>query len=173
MSRRAGWASADVLPGWREIAAKQSILEFIGAVTDPGSADFVPEPDRIAVFDNDGTLWTERPVYAQLVFALDRAAELGHPTSLEELRAGGMDALIKLLGLTHAGITTGEFDAACGAGWPQPATRGSGAPTRRSSTSRCWGCWTATASPAGSSLAVARTSCERGQPMSTACRPTG
>ena len=65
------------------------------------------------MFDNDGTLWTERPVYAQLAFALDRAAELGHPTSLEELHAGGMPALMKLLALTHAGITTDEFAAAC------------------------------------------------------------
>ena len=56
---------------------------------------------------------TERPVYAQLLFALDRAAELGHPTSLEELHAGGMAALMKLLALTHAGVTTDEFDAAC------------------------------------------------------------
>ena len=65
------------------------------------------------MFDNDGTLWTERPVYAQLLFALDRAAELGHPTSLEELHAGGMAALMQLMALTHAGITTDEFDAAC------------------------------------------------------------
>jgi phosphoglycolate phosphatase-like HAD superfamily hydrolase len=104
--------SADELPGWRETTAKQSILEFVVAVTDPDSPDFVPERDRVAVFDNDGTLWTEQPVYAQLLFALDRAAELGHPTSLEELHAGGMAALVKLLGLTHAGITTGDFDAA-------------------------------------------------------------
>ena len=101
------------LPSWRETAAKQSIVEFVATVTDPDSPDFVPEQDRVAVFDNDGTLWTEQPVYAQLVFALDRAAELGHPTSLEELRAGGMDALIKLVALTHAGITTDEFDAVC------------------------------------------------------------
>ena len=65
------------------------------------------------MFDNDGTLWTEQPMYAQLAFALDRAAELGHPTSLEELHAGGMPALTELLTLTHAGITTDEFDAAC------------------------------------------------------------
>ena len=103
--------SADELPGWRETTAKQSIVEFVAAVTDPDSPDFVPERDRVAVFDNDGTLWTEQPVYAQLIFALDRAAELGHPTSLEELHAGGMAALVKLLALTHAGITTGEFDA--------------------------------------------------------------
>ena len=105
--------SAEELPGWRETAAKQSIVEFVAAVTDRDSPEFVPERDRVAVFDNDGTLWTEQPVYAQLVFALDRAAELGHPTTLEELHAGGMAALIKLLALTHAGITTEEFDAAC------------------------------------------------------------
>ena len=98
--------SADELSGWRETTAKQSIVEFVAAVTDPDSPDFVPERDRVAVFDNDGTLWTEQPVYAQLVFALDRAAELGHPTSLDELHAGGMPALMKLLALTHAGITT-------------------------------------------------------------------
>ena len=105
--------TADELPSWRETTAKQSVVEFVAAVTDRDSPDFVPERDRVAVFDNDGTLWTERPVYAQLLFALDRAAELGHPTSLEELHAGGMAALMKLLALTHAGITTDEFDAAC------------------------------------------------------------
>ena len=64
---------SDSLPSWRDTAAKQSILDFIGAVTDPKSADFVPEVDRVAVFDNDGTLSTENP-YTQLAFALDRAA---------------------------------------------------------------------------------------------------
>ena len=98
------------LPSWRDTAAKQSIFEFVMAVTDPGSADFVRASDRVAVFDNDGTLWTEQPVYAQLMFALDRAAELGHPTSLEELHAGGMNALLELIALTHAGTTTVEFD---------------------------------------------------------------
>ena len=103
--------SADQLPSWREAPAKHAIVEFIDAVTDPGAPHFVPERDRVAVFDNDGTLWTEQPVYAQLVFAIDRAAELGHPTSLEKLHAGGMPALVELLALTHAGITTDEFDA--------------------------------------------------------------
>ncbi len=105
--------TADPLPSWRETSAKQSIVEFVAAVTRPDAPDFVPEPDRVAVFDNDGTLWTEQPVYAQLVFALDRAAQLGHPTSLEELHAGGMPALMELIKLTHAGVTTDEFDAAC------------------------------------------------------------
>ena len=104
--------SAAELPGWRETGPRQAIVEFVAAVTDPDSADFVPARDRIAVFDNDGTLWTEQPVYAQLMFAIDRAAALGHPTSLEELHAGGMAALMELMTLTHAGITTDEFDAA-------------------------------------------------------------
>ena len=90
-------------------------------MTGPDSPDFIAEGERVAVFDNDGTLWTERPVYAQLVFALDRAAELGHPTSLEELHAGGMAALIELVALTHAGITTEEFDTHAGAGGLGPA----------------------------------------------------
>jgi hypothetical protein len=105
--------SSDRLPSWRPGSAKQSILEYVTAVTDRDSPDFVAEPDRVAVFDNDGTLWTEQPQYPQLAFALDRAAELGHPISREELQTGGMDALTDLIGLTHAGITTDEFDAVC------------------------------------------------------------
>ena len=102
--------SADELPSWRETTAKQSIVEFVAAVTAPDSPDFIPERDRIAVFDNDGTLWTEQPVYAQLMFALDRAAELGHPTSLEELHAGGMAALMKLLAALDKGERMREQD---------------------------------------------------------------
>jgi len=105
--------SADQLPSWHGTPTKRSIVEFVAAVTDPDSPDFVPERDRVAVFDNDGTLWTEQPVYAQLVFAIDRAAELGHPTSLDKLQAGGMASLIELVALTHAGITTAEFDDLC------------------------------------------------------------
>jgi hypothetical protein len=103
--------SDNQLPSWRETLTKQSILSFVDAVTSRDSADFVEKPERVAVFDNDGTLWTEQPVYAQLVFALDRAAELGQPTSLEKLHAGGMAALIGLVKLTHSGITTDEFAA--------------------------------------------------------------
>jgi hypothetical protein len=103
----------DPLPSWRNTAAKHAVTEFVAAVTDAGSADFVAEVDRIAVFDNDGTLWTEQPMYAQLAFALDRAAELGHPVSLDKLHSGGMPALVDLVTLTHAGIATAEFDAVC------------------------------------------------------------
>ena len=81
--------SADELLGWRETTAKQSIVEFVAAVTDPDSPDFIPERDRIAVFDNDGTLWTEQPIYAQLVFALDRAAELVIPPAWKSCTRAG------------------------------------------------------------------------------------
>jgi phosphoserine phosphatase len=102
---------SDLLPSWRDSAAKQSILDFVGAVTDPKSAEFVPEDDRIAVFDNDGTLSTENP-YAQLAFALDRAAQLGKPTTAEAVKEGGIGAALALIQLTHGSITTDEFDAA-------------------------------------------------------------
>ncbi len=103
----------DALPSWRETPAKQSIVEFVAAVTNPDSETFVPEVDRVAVFDNDGTLSTEMPMYTQLAFALDRAAELGKPTSLDELKAGGLGAVVELLKLTHGSITTDEFTAVC------------------------------------------------------------
>jgi hypothetical protein len=81
--------SSDRLPSWRAGPAKQSILEYVTAVTDRDSPDFVAEPDRVAVFDNDGTLWTEQPLYPQLEFALDRAAELGHPITAKNCRRAG------------------------------------------------------------------------------------
>jgi len=105
--------TAELLPSWRQTPSRKSVLEFVAAVTDRGSSDFVPESERIAVFDNDGTLWTELPMYAQLAFAMDRAAELGHPTTLAELQAGGMGALLELVKLTHSGMTTDEFTDLC------------------------------------------------------------
>jgi hypothetical protein len=105
--------STDPLPSWRETATKQSILDFVLAVSDPTSEELVPEADRVAVFDNDGTLWAEMPMYAQLAFALDRAADLGHPTTPDELKAGGLGAVLELVKLTHGNVTTDEFGAAC------------------------------------------------------------
>ena len=104
---------AEALPSWRDTPTRQSIVDFVAAVTDAQSGEFVPEADRIAVFDNDGTLWAESPMYAQLAFAMDRAAELGQATTLEELKAGGVGALLDLVKLTHGNITTDEFDQAC------------------------------------------------------------
>src|SRR5689334_16163213 len=107
-------------------------MEFVAAVTDPDSPDFIPERDRIAVFDNDGTLWTEQPVYAQLVFALDRAAELGHPTSLELPTAAALryqtspcSRRTSRNNRAGTGISPRQGDATCGgwcsARWASPA----------------------------------------------------
>jgi phosphoglycolate phosphatase-like HAD superfamily hydrolase len=94
-------------------------------VTDPASPDFVPEPERIATFDNDGTLWSEKPVYFQLLFAMDRLHELApmHPEwrveqpfkavlegDLEAVAATGTAGLLELVMATHAGMTTAEFE---------------------------------------------------------------
>lgn len=68
--------SGSSLPSWNDGATKQSILNFVAAVTQQGSPDFVPPADRIATFDNDGTLWVEQPMYTQLSFALDRVKAL-------------------------------------------------------------------------------------------------
>ena len=72
---------ADRLPSWHDGAAKRTIVEFVDRVTRQGGADFVPQAERIAVFDNDGTLWSEQPIYVQLAFALDRVKALApqHP----------------------------------------------------------------------------------------------
>src|SRR5262245_19913549 len=66
----------DPLASWNDTGAKQAITEFVQRVTKEGGPDFVPVPERIAVFDNDGTLWTEQPMYNQLAFALDRVKQL-------------------------------------------------------------------------------------------------
>ena len=73
--------AGDPLPSWNDGPAKKSIVEFVAKVTKPGSPDFVPTPERIATFDNDGTLWGEQPLYFQLAFALDRVKALApqHP----------------------------------------------------------------------------------------------
>ena len=112
------------LPSWNEGATKQSILDFVAAVTREGSPDFVPPAERIATFDNDGTLWVEHPMYTQLAFALDRVKTLApqHPEwkDMQPFKAaleGDMKALAEtgehgLLGLvmaTHSGMTVNEF----------------------------------------------------------------
>jgi hypothetical protein len=117
--------AADPLPSWNEGKAKQSIFDFVQRVTALGSKDFVPEPERVAVFDNDGTLWAEQPFYFQLVFALDRVKALAanHPEwqekeplksalagDLKGVLAGGEHALLELVMATHAGMTTEEFE---------------------------------------------------------------
>lgn len=117
--------AADPLPSWNDGPAKQSIINFVTKVTKAGSPDFVPAPERIATFDNDGTLWSEQPMYFQLLFAVDRVKALApqHPEwqtqepfasllkgDMKGVMAGGEKALLELVMATHAGMTTEEFD---------------------------------------------------------------
>jgi haloacid dehalogenase-like hydrolase len=117
-------AQGDPLPSWNDGRSKQSILSYVAAVTHEGSPDFVPAPQRIATFDNDGTLWCEQPVYVQLAFALDRVKALAplHPEWKEKqpfkavldddmkmLAEAGERGLVELLTVSHAGMTTEEF----------------------------------------------------------------
>jgi hypothetical protein len=117
--------AGDPLPSWNDGKAKQSIIDFVAKVTKAGSPDFVPVAERIAVFDNDGTLWCEQPIPVQLYFALDRVKTLAplHPEwktkepfvsllkgDLKAALAGGEHALIELVMATHTGMTTVEFE---------------------------------------------------------------
>jgi phosphoglycolate phosphatase-like HAD superfamily hydrolase len=115
----------DPLPSWNDGKTKQSITDFVAKVTKEGSPDFVPLPERIATFDNDGTLWCEQPLYFQLLFALDRVKALApqHPEwkdkepfasllkgDLKGALAGGERAMMGIVMATHAGMTTEEFE---------------------------------------------------------------
>ena len=117
-------AQTDPLPSWNDTAPKAAIVAFVEKVTKEGSADFVPEPERIAVFDNDGTLWVEQPMYTQLAFALDRvkAQAAAHPEwkdtqpfkaaiegDMKTLVESGEKGLMELIMATHAGMTAEEF----------------------------------------------------------------
>ena len=115
----------DPLPSWNDGPPKQSILSFVTAVSREGSPDFVPASQRIATFDNDGTLWCEQPMYVQLAFALDRVKALSgqHPewadkqpfkAALENDTAAieqvGYRGLVELVMATHAGMSTEDFE---------------------------------------------------------------
>jgi phosphoglycolate phosphatase-like HAD superfamily hydrolase len=116
---------ADALPSWNDTATKQAIVAFVDKVTKEGSPDFVPPDERIATFDNDGTLWAEQPLYTQVFFALDRVKVLApqHPEWTTEepfasllkgdvkgALAGGEPAIGKIIVATHSGMTTDVFD---------------------------------------------------------------
>ncbi len=116
--------AVDPLPSWNEGASKTAIMEFVQSVTDSSSPDFVEPGDRIATFDNDGTLWAEQPAYFQLFFAMDRVKTMAadHPEwatqppfqavlegDMEALAASGEEGLIELVMASHAGMTTDKF----------------------------------------------------------------
>ena len=117
--------AADPLPSWNDTAPKKGVVAFVERVTKEGSPDFVPASERIATFDNDGTLWAEQPMYFQLLFALDRVKVLApqHPEwkdkepfasllkgDVKAALAGGEPAIAQIVMATHAGMTTGEFE---------------------------------------------------------------
>src|SRR5688572_13533956 len=116
----------DPLPSWHEGAAKTALIDFVTRTTMAGASDFVPPSERTAVFDNDGTLWAEQPLYAQFAFALDRIKALApqHPEwktmqpfaavidgDLNAVLANGEAGLMRILAASHTGVTTDEFDA--------------------------------------------------------------
>ncbi len=117
-------SASSPLPSWNEGAAKLAIIQFVERVTLEGSADFVPPRDRIATFDNDGTLWAEQPIYVQLAFAIDRVKALAPQPpqwkttepfasllagDVKRALAGGEKGLLEIVTATHTGMTTEEF----------------------------------------------------------------
>jgi phosphoglycolate phosphatase-like HAD superfamily hydrolase len=123
-SPQAGPSSVDALPSWNDGPSKKAIVDFVGRVTREGGPDFVAPSDRIATFDNDGTLWAEQPIYVQLAFALDRVKSLApqHPDwktrqpfkgvlegDQKALAASGERGLMEILAASHVGNTTDEF----------------------------------------------------------------
>jgi phosphoglycolate phosphatase-like HAD superfamily hydrolase len=118
---------AEPLSSWNDGASKKAIVDFVTRVTAAGGTDFVPAAERIAVFDNDGTLWSEQPMYFQLAFALDRVKALAaqHPEwkttqpfkgvlegDMRAALAGGERSVMTIVGATHAGMTSEQFSAA-------------------------------------------------------------
>src|SRR5262249_38299983 len=114
----------DELPSWNNTRPKKAIIDFVERVTKEGSPDFVKPEERIATFDNDGTLWAEKPIYFQFQFAIDRVKALAqeHPEWKEQepfksILAGDMKALLAdgksmmaLMAMSHTGMSTDEFD---------------------------------------------------------------
>lgn len=133
--RTADHADAAALASWRDGPTRSAIVSFVERTTDPSSPEFVPDSERIAVFDNDGTLWAERPIYVQLAFAIDRVRALApsHPEWREtepfasilrgdhaSVAAQGEAAVAKIVAATHAGSTPEEFQAVVAA-WLETA----------------------------------------------------
>ncbi len=121
--------AADPLPSWNDTASKKAIMAFVEKVTKEGSADFVPVPERIATFDNDGCLWSEQPMYFQAFYIFDRIKVLApqHPEwkdrepfasvltgDLKGALAAGEKGLLEMAMATHAGMTSEEFSGVVG-----------------------------------------------------------
>ena len=117
--------ATDPLPSWNDGPTKQSILDFVAAVTKDGGPDYVAPAERIATFDNDGTLWIEQPIYTQFAFAIDRVKAMSnqHPEwktqepfasilkgDLKGLAASGEKGMVEIVAATHSGMTTTDFN---------------------------------------------------------------
>jgi len=124
VSTTGAFAEPDPLPSWNDGPTKQAIVDFVIKVTEPESGDYLPPQDRVATFDNDGTLWLEQPMYVQLAFALDRVKELApeHPEwkkkqpfkavlngNMKALAASGEKGVAELVMATHAGMSPADF----------------------------------------------------------------
>ena len=124
LRRAQAQTQTEPLPSWNGGTSKQAITDFVARVTQQGGSDFVPPDERIATFDNDGTLWVEHPMYVQLAFALDRVKTMApmHPEwkdtqpfkavlegDMKTLGAAGEHGMAELVMATHAGMTTEEF----------------------------------------------------------------
>jgi len=121
-----GYAAEDPLPSWNDGTTKQSILDYVTRVTKEGGPDYVKLKDRLATFDNDGTLWIEQPTYNQFVFAIDEVKKEAnqHPDwktkepfksvlagDMEAVAAMGEKGMVEIVAATHSGMTTADFDA--------------------------------------------------------------
>src|SRR5262245_26490005 len=117
-------AQSTSLQSWNDGPVKKSVTDFVARVTMPGGADFVPEAERIATFDNDGTLWAEQPMYFQLAFAIDRVKALAprHPewktqqpfkalleNDMTALAAAGQKGILEVIAATHTGMSVEDF----------------------------------------------------------------
>ena len=117
-------AQEDPLPSWNDGASKRAIVDFVSKVTKEGGADYLPVAQRIAVFDHDGTLWSEQPMYVQGVFTLDRVKSLAeqHPEwrqtqpfqsvlegNFAAIAMAGEKGAIEIVGATHSGMAADEF----------------------------------------------------------------
>ena len=118
-------ADRDPLPSWNDGPTKQSILDFVTAVTKEGGPDYVEPAERVATFDNDGTLWIEQPIYNQFIFAIDRVKATSNKRpewktqepfasilkgDLKALAASGEKGMLEIVAATHSGMTTADFN---------------------------------------------------------------
>ncbi|MFD1218189.1 MULTISPECIES: HAD family hydrolase [Microbulbifer] len=117
-------AQSDPLPSWNDSASKRAIVDFVGSVTKEGSPDYIPPKERIATFDNDGTLWSEQPAYFQVFYLIDQVKRMApeHPEwktrepfasvlkgDMKGVAASGEKGLLEMLAATHSGMTSEQF----------------------------------------------------------------